>query len=334
MTGEATRAVSRLSIVTLGVLWALAAASPVVGADKTLRVGILSSGTVEIRGDLEQSLLQGLRDQGYVEGKNLLIERRYASSMMESMSEAARELADMKLDAIVTTCSPSTREAKQATSSTPIVMVAVSDPVGQRIIASLAKPGLNVTGLSSQAEDLLPKRLELLSEVISPSTTIAVLANASNPVHVRGWQIVESAAQKTKFKLMRVDVRTGGDLPAAIHAAARAQAGALFVLPDDPLLYNSRASIVEMAGRYRMPDFHWASEYVEAGGLMSYGENLQRSYRSAAAYIDKLSKGARPSDLPVAQPTQFELVVNMRRASALGIKIPQSIILRADRVIE
>src|SRR5262249_8668315 len=146
--------------------------------------------------------------------------------------------------------------------------------------------------------------------------------------------ILESAAQKTKFKLMRVDVRTGGDLPAAIQTAARAQAGALFVLPDDPLLYNSRASLVEIADRYRMPDFHWASEYVEAGGLMSYGENLPRSYRSAAAYIDKLSKGARPSDLPVAQPTQFELVVNMRRARALGIKIPQSIILRADRIID
>src|SRR5262245_2394633 len=140
MTGEPTRAVSRLSIVTLGVLWALAAASPVVGADKTLRVGILSSGTVEIRGDLEQSLLQGLRDQGYVEGKNLLIERRYASSMMESMSEAARELADMKLDAIVTTCSPSKREANKATSSTTIVMMAFTYPVSQNISASLDRP--------------------------------------------------------------------------------------------------------------------------------------------------------------------------------------------------
>jgi putative tryptophan/tyrosine transport system substrate-binding protein len=315
----------------------LAAVTGVPGveaADKALRVGILSSGTVELRGGLEQSLLQGLQDQGYVEGKNLVIERRYSSAMMESMSDAARELADMKLDAIITTCSPSTREAKQATSSTPIVMVAVSDPVGQKIIASLARPGQNVTGLSSQAEDLLPKRLELLSAVLPKTKAVAVLANASNPVHSRGWQMLETAAQQAKLKLMRIDVRTGADLPAAINAAARGHAGALLVLPDDPLLYNIRASIVELASRHRLPDFYWASEYVEAGGLMSYGENLRGSYRSAAVYVDKLSKGARPSELPVSQPTRFELVINMKTATALGIKIPPSVLLRTDRLIE
>ena len=316
------------------LLAAVTSAPGVEGADKALRVGILSSGTVELRGGLEQSLLQGLQDQGYVEGKNLVIERRYSSAMMESMSDAARELADMKLDAIITTCSPATREAKQATASTPIVMVAVSDPVGQKIIASLARPGQNVTGLSSQAEDLLPKRLELLSAVLPKTTAIAVLANAGNRVHNRGWQMLESAAQQAKLKLMRIDLRTGADLPAAINAAARAQAGALLVLPDDPLRYNIRASIVELASRHRLPDFYWASEYVEAGGLMSYGENLRSSYRSAAVYVDKLSKGARPSELPVSQPTRFELVINMKTAIALGIKIPPSVLLRTDRRIE
>ena len=324
-------------LLALGMLCLLGGVGTVTlveGADRALRIGILSSGTLEVRGGLEQSLLQGLHDQGYVEGKNLVVERRYASSLMESMSDAARELADMKLDAIVTTCSPSTREAKQATASTPIVMVAVSDPVGQKIVASLAKPGQNVTGLSSQAEDLLPKRLELLAAILPKPTTIAVLANASNPVHGRGWQILETSAAQTKLKLMRIDVRAGGDLPSAIDAAARDHAGALFVLPDDPLLYNIRASIVELASRHRLPDFYWASEYVEAGGLMSYGENLRGSYRSAAVYIDKVSKGARPSDLPVAQPTRFELVINMKTAKALGLAVPASVLLRADRVIE
>ncbi len=175
----------------------------------------------------------------------------------------------MKLDAILTTCTPSTRIMKEASSSTPIVMVAVSDPVRQGIVDSLAKPGHNVTGTSSQAEDLLAKRLELLADLVPKSTTIAVLANANNPVHALGWQRLERAAQETNRSLLKVELKSSGELSAAIDAAVRAQAGALFVLPDDPMMFNLRPQIVELAAKYRLPDFYWASQFVESGGLMS-----------------------------------------------------------------
>lgn len=272
-----------------------------------------------------------MRDQGYIEGKNLFIERRYDSSKLR---DNASELAGMKLDAILTTCTPSTRIMKEATASTPIVMVAVSDPVRQGIIASLAKPGKNVTGTSSQAEDLLSKRLELLSALLPKSTTIAVLANANNPVHALGWQRLESAAKEMNLKLLKVELAKSDDLAAAVSAAAHAQAGALFVMPDDPMMFNLRPQIVALAAQNRMPDFYWAREFVESGGLMSYGENLRSSYRAGAAYMDKIKKGANPGTLPVEQPTRFELVINVKTAQTLGLTVPQSLLLRADEVIE
>jgi putative ABC transport system substrate-binding protein len=330
---NAITTLSALAITTL--VYAMPIVSAALAADKTIHIGILSSGSLELRGGLEQALLQGLREQGYVEGKNLVIERRYSSARMsEQIPQFARQLAGMKLDAIITTCSPSTRAAKQATTSTPIVMAAVSDPVGQGIIASLARPGQNVTGRASQAEELLAIRLELLSAFISKSTTIAVLVRANNPVHALGWPRLESAAQQLNLKLMRVDVLGADGIQAGMEAAAGAHAGAVFVMPDDPLFYNMRARIVELAAKYHMPGAYWASDYVEAGGLMSYGENLRDSYRGAGAYIDKVANGANPANLPVAQPTRFELVVNARTARTLGIKIPDVILLRADKVIE
>jgi len=299
-------------------------------ADKALRVGILSSGSLQLRESLDMALVQGLREQGYVEGKNLIIERRYSSTKVR---DNAMELAGLKLDAIFTTCTPSTRIMKETTSSTPIVMAAVSDPVGQGIVASLAKPGQNVTGMSSQAEDLLAKRLELVTELVPGSTIIAVLANANNPVHALGWKRLASAAQERNLRLLKVELKTPNDLAGGVDAAVRAGAGALFVLPDDPLMLNIRPQIMEIATTYRLPDFHWASEFVGAGGLMSYGEDLRSSYRAAAVYLDKIKKGANPGSLPVQQPTRFELVINMKRAQALGLDIPQSLLVRADEVI-
>lgn len=260
-----------------------------------------------------------MRDQGYVEGKNLTIERRYSSSRIK---DNAIELAGLKLDAILTTCTPSTRVMKEITSSTPIVMAAVSDPVRQGVIASLARPGQNVTGTSSQAEDLLAKRLELLAALVPRSTTIAVLANANNPVHLLGWQRLANAAQDMNLNLLKVELKRLDELAAAIDAAARARAGALFVMPDDPMMINLRFQIVELAAKYRMPDFYWASEFVASGGLMSYGENLRSSYRAAAG------------NLPVQQPTRFELVINLKRAQALGLSVPQSLLVRADDLIQ
>ena len=299
--------------------------------EKTLHVGILSSGVLENRSALDRAFVEGLREQGYVEGKNMIIERRYSSSKLK---DNASELAGMKLDAILTTCTPSTRTMKEATSSTPIVMVAVSDPVRQGIIASLAKPGQNVTGTASQAEDLLSKRLEMLVAVAPKATTIAVLANANNPVHALGWQRLERAAKEMNLGLLKIELKKSDELPAAIDAAASAQAKALFVLPDDPMMFNLRPQIVELAAKHRMPDFYWASQFVESGGLMSYGESLQGSYGGAAAYVSKIKKGANPAEMPVVQPTRFELVINMKTAKTLGITVPQSLLILADQVIQ
>lgn len=299
--------------------------------DKTLRVGILSSGVLENRSPLDTAFVQGLREQGYVEGKNLVIERRYSSARL---ADNAKELAAMHLDAVVTTCTPSTRMMKEASGSTPIVMIAVSDPVRQGVIASLAKPGQNVTGTSSQAEDLLPKRLEQVAAVLPKSTRIAVLVNGNNPVHTLGWQKLEAAAREVNMELLKLELRKSDDLGGAFESAARSQASALFVMPDDPMMFNLRPQIVELAAKYRLPDFYWAREFVESGGLMSYGESLRGSYRSSASYVEKIKKGAYPGDLPVEQPTRFELVVNAKTAKALGIVVPQSLLLRADEVIQ
>jgi putative ABC transport system substrate-binding protein len=299
--------------------------------DKTLHIGILSSGVLENRSPLDAALVEGLREQGYIEGKNLVIERRYSSSKLR---DNASELAGMKLDAVLTTCTPSTRLMKQATSSTPIVMVAVSDPVNQGVILSLAKPGGNVTGLSSQAEELLAKRLELISSVMPKSTIIAVLANVHNPVHDLGWQRLESAARSMNLSLVRIDLGSSSEVQQAMDAALQAHAGALLVLPDDPLMFNARPQLVALAAKYHLPDFYWAREFVESGGLMSYGENLRASYRAGAGYIGKIKNGAKPDELPVQQPTRFELVINLKTAKELGLAIPQSVLVRADDVIQ
>jgi putative ABC transport system substrate-binding protein len=321
----------RLLLALLCLASALPPFAEAETGDKTLHIGILSSGMLENRDPLDRALVQGLRDQGYVEGRNLIIERRYSSANLRSNAD---ELAGMKLDAIVTTCTPSTRMMKEITSSTPIVMAAVSDPVSQGIIASLARPGQNVTGTSSQAEDLLAKRLEMLTAVLPRSTPIAVLANASNPVHWLGWQRLEEAAREMNLKLIRFEVRRVDELPAAFDAAVQAHAGAVFVMPDDPLMFNARPQLVELAAKYHIPDFYWASEFVQSGGLMSYGESLSGSYRNAAGYMSRIKNGANPAQMPVSQPTKFELVLNLKTARALGLTVPQSLIVRADEVIE
>ena len=325
---------------TLVALLALGAAAGPLAAraqqskDKTAHIGILVNGSIAQRGHLEQALLDGLRDQGYVEGRNLVIERRYADGRRERVPEFARELAAMKLDAVVTTCTPSTRAARQATVSTPIVMAAVADPVGQRLIASLARPGANITGLSSQAEDILPKMMELFSSVLPNPATVAVFVQGTSNVHPRMWQQLGPIAQALKLKLVKIEVANAADLPAAFEMALREKADALLFLPDEPLFLTRRATIVELAAKHRLPAFYGAREFVDDGGLMSYGENLRTAYRRAASYVGNLARGAKPADLPVEQPTKFELVVNLKTAKALGLTIPQSILIRTDQVIQ
>lgn len=299
-------------------------------APRILRIGLLSSGEREIRQSLDDAMVRGLRERGYVEGRNLVIERRYST---ERIRENARELAGMKLDAVVTTCSPSTHVMREAGSSVPIVMASVSDPVMQGLIASLAKPGGNITGTSSQAENLLAKRLEIAADLLPRGSMLAVVMNGQNPVHALGWVRLETAASSLQFRLHRVELRSGAELAALIDAAARAKASGIFVMPDDPLMFNLRPRLLEAAARHRLPDFHWAAEFVEAGGLMSYGESLGASYFQTATHMDAIARGSRPGDIPVTQPTRFELVINLKRARALGLAIPSAHLMRADRVI-
>ena len=323
-----------LALLALGAAGGPRAVDAQQSKDKSARIGILVSGSNAQRGHLEQALLEGLREQGYVEGKNLVLERRYAEGRRGRTPEFARELAAMKLDAIITTCTPSTRAAKQATASTPIIMAAVADPVGQRLIASLARPGGNITGLSSQAEDILAKMMELFSEVLPKAATVAVFLQGRSDVHPRMWQKLVPIAQALDLKLVKIDVANLAHIPAAFDMVLREKADALFLLPDEPMFPNGRALIVELAARHRLPAFYGVREFVDAGGLMSYGENLRTAYRKAASYVNSVAQGANAGDLPVQQPTRFEFVINQNTARALGITIPRSLLARADYVIQ
>ena len=297
-------------------------------APPPMTLGILSSGTHEGRASLEQALMQGLRERGYVEGTNLTVVRRYGASQSK---QNAAELATMKLDAVLTTCTPSTRTMQEASGTVPIVMAAVSDPVRQKIIDSYAKPGRNVTGTASQDEDLAAKRLEMLVALAPTARTVAVLANVINPVHALAYPALEREAKRLGLTTVRYEINAD-KLDQALASAAAAGASALYVMPDDPLMINLRARIVELAARYRLPGVYFAREFVDVGGLASYGANLPASYRTAASYILRVKDGAAPAALPVAQPTQFEMVVNDRTARSLGLAIPPAIRASADIV--
>jgi putative ABC transport system substrate-binding protein len=221
--------------------------------------------------------------------------------------------------------------------STPILMAAVADPAGQRLVASLARPGANVTGRSSQAEDLVPKKLELFARALGKPTTVAVLVDSNSAVHARMFDALQPVAQRLKLELVKVEAGrrpTDVQLPAAFASAVQRQAGAVFVLADEPFFFGRRAEIAALANQHRLPSFFGAREFVDAGGLMSYGESLSASWHSLADYIARIAAGAKPGELPVAQPTQFELVLNLKTARALGMSIPQSMLLSADEVIQ
>jgi len=291
-----------------------------------MTIGILSSGTYEGRESMDRALIEGLRTQGYVEGRNLTVVRRYGAS---TVKQSAAEFAGMKLDAVLTTCTPSTRTMKEASSTTPIVMAAVSDPVRQGIIESYSKPGRNVTGTASQDEDLANKRLEMLVALAPSARSVAVLANPTNPAHTLAWPTLEREAKRLGLSPARYELN---DRPVEelIDAAVAAGANALLVMPDDPAMVNLRMVIVERAARHRLPAIYWAREFVDAGGLASYGASLQSSYRTAATYILRIKAGAVPGALPVSQPTQFEMVVSERTARSLGLGIPPTIRASAE----
>lgn len=306
---------------------------------KPVRIGILF-GDAPMPHE-EVALAEGLRVLGYVEGRNLVIERRYAEGRVQLVPGYARELAAMNLDAVISTCTPTTRVARQtfgsAPGSTPIIMAAVADPVGQQLIASLARPGANVTGLASQAEDIMPKMLELFASVLPKPATVAVLVDIGSAVHPRMWHALGPVAQRLNLQLLKVEAgRRPVDttLPAAFEAVVGQRATGIFVLPDEPFFVARRGEIVALAAQHRLPAFYGLREYVDQGGLMSYGESMRTAYQSLATYIGKVATGANPAEMPVSQPTQFELVINLKTAKALGITVPQNVLLSAADVIQ
>jgi len=306
---------------------------------KNVRIAILAGDTVAPHE--EEALVAGLRERGLVEGRNLTIERRYANGRLDMVPEFARELARSKLDAVISTCTPTTLVAQQAfgstPNSTPIVMAAVADPVGQRIIASLAHPGANVTGLASLADETLPKKLSLLAEVLPAKATVAVLLDLSSNVHPLMWRTAEQLAVQLNIRLVQVQAgRKPGQasLPEAFDAAVRQRAEGILVLPDEPFFFARREEIVALAATHRLPALYGVREFVDAGGLMSYGESMRTAYRGVAPYIGKIVEGTKPYELPVQQPTVFELVVNLRTAKTLGIAVPRDVLISADSIVE
>ena len=300
---------------------------------KVLRIGFLGNSTATLEANLVGPFREGLRDLGYNEGRNVLIEYRWAEGKYERFPALIAELIALKVDVIVTAGTPATLAVKKATTSVPLVMVAVGDPVGTGIVASLARPGGNITGLSSIAPELEGKRLELLRGVIPKLSHIAVLWNPANAYQVSSEKEVRAAAQVLQMKVQSLGVRTPEQLDGALAAIVRERPGALLVLADRLFLHN-RQRIMEFAARHRLPGVYAYRELVEAGGLMSFGPSYAGMHRQAATYVDKILKGAKPADLPVEQPTTFELVINLKTAKALGVKIPQSVLIRADEVIQ
>jgi len=320
-----------IATLTGGLLTAPLAAEAQQAA-KVFRIGFLGSGGPADHAPRVDSFRQGLRDLGYVEGRTATIEYRLAEGKMERLPALAAELVALKVDVIVASGTPTALAAKNATTTIPIVFATSGDPVGT-LVASIARPGGNVTGLSLVGPELVARQLQLLKEAVPKASRVAFLSNPDNPYTPVMVKEVEAAARSLKVRMQRVESRGGAATDAAFDAMARERPNALLVL-FDPVLTGQRARISELANKHRLPSMCPHREYAEDGGLMAYGASLTDLYRRAATYVDKILKGAKPGDLPVEQPTKFELVINLKTAKALGLTIPPSLLARADEVIQ
>jgi putative ABC transport system substrate-binding protein len=300
-------------------------------AGKPPTIGFLGAATPSAWNKWTAAFVQRLRELGWIEGRTITIEYRWAEGRVERAAEIAAEFVRLKVDVIVTSGGV-LLAAKQATSVIPIVFAVANDPVGSGLIASLARPGGNVTGLSLQSTDLAAKRLELLREVVPGLRRLAIVANIGNPGAVLEMGEVQATARTLGLDVATFEIRRAEDIAPAFEAL-KGRAEALYVATD-PLLNTNRLRIVILALGARLPTMHGFREDVEAGGLMSYGANFPDLFRRAADYVDKILRGEKPGDIPVQQPTKFELVINLTTAKALGLTIPESFLLRADEVIE
>jgi putative tryptophan/tyrosine transport system substrate-binding protein len=276
---------------------------------------------------------QGLREMGYVEGKNIVVEYRYAEGNADRERELGAELVRLKVDVIVTTGPTVTRAVKEATGTIPIVMAQDGDPVASGFVASLARPGANITGLSSLAPEISGKRLELLKEIVPKLSRVATIGASIEPGNAQFLKEMEFAARSLKVNLHYLNVLTSKDIEGAFRAAVKERADGV-VMQGSQVFNTHRIQIVELAAKSRLPTTYTRPEYVEDGGLMTYGPSINDLFRRAATYVDKIVKGANPADLSVEQPTKFELVINLKAAKQIGLTIPQNVLARADRVIK
>jgi putative tryptophan/tyrosine transport system substrate-binding protein len=300
---------------------------------KVPRIGYLSGPSPSTSANRRQAFRQGLRELGYVEGKNIVIEYRYAEGKFDRLPALAAELVGLKVDIIVTSGPQTTRPAKQATSTIPIVMGQDPDPVGNGFVASLARPGGNITGLATLAPELSGKQLELLKETIPKLSRVAVFGTSINPGNAQNLRGVELAAKAFGVKLQYLDVLSPKDFETAFRVASKAHADAVLMLPGSVLVLR-RAQLTDLAVKSRLPAIYQQTEFTETGGLMYYGTNTPDLFRRAATYVDKILKGAKPADLPVEQPTKFEFIINLKAAKQIGLTIPPNVLARADRVIK
>jgi len=300
---------------------------------KVWRIGFLGAATASGSARRVEALRAGLRDLGYVEGKNIVIDFRWAEGNYERLPQLAAELVRLKVDVLVTAGTPSILAAKSATTTIPIVMASGGDPVATGLVTSLARPGGNVTGMAGFSPELMVKRLELLKDVFPRARQVAVLFNPDNPSHIKiSLPVMDAAAKSLKLELHQFGARGPSEFESAFAAMAKRRVDAV-VTSQDSMLTDNAGAIANLAAKMRLPSVGFP-EFAEAGGLMAYGVNRVEFFRRAAYFVDRILKGARPGDLPVEQATRFETVLNLKSAKALGLQFPQAVLARADRVIE
>jgi ABC-type uncharacterized transport system substrate-binding protein len=303
-------------------------------APKVPRVGVFFASNPTATTRNNEAFTQGQRERGYVEGQNIVLERRYGEARAERMAEVAAELVRMKVDVIVAVTDQPISAVKRQTQSIPIVMVNSTDPVGTGFVASLAHPGGNITGVSMMSPELGWKRLELLREALPQLSRLAVIWNPDVRGAVVEYKQLEAPARSLGLRLQSVEVSHADDLAAAFSAIADARAEAVLVISAGPVMFANRARIASLAQKHRLVSMYGQQDFADAGGLMAYGTAATEGWRRAATFVDKILKGAKPGDLPVEQPTKFELVINLKTAKALGLTIPQTLLQRADQIIQ
>ncbi len=312
-------------------------APPVAAAQQTKRfsIGYLVAVTPGVVAPYAAAIEEALRDLGYVEGRNIVVHRRYAEGKPERLPDLAADLVRLNVDIIVATTNPAIAAAKRATTSIPIIMVIASDPVGTGFVASLARPGGNVTGVTlDTGPELNGKRVELLNAILPKASRVAVLRNPAEPGAVQSWNAAEEAGRRLGITVRSVEIRGLDDFEPAFATMVRERADGVVLVSAGPVAFTRRRHIVGLAAQAKLPAVYGLREWVDDGGLMSYGPSLIDLWRRSATFVDKILRGAKSGDLPVEQPTKFELVINVRTAKALGLTVPQSLLLRADEVIQ